>query len=97
MDIDVEYKTGARLYFDAEKIAKDGLLVRDGAHIKVKDFLPLEPYLIWVGTWDSVGLKSQISTPRIFAELSNKTFESIGYVLWARKTERKSTNQKSRK
>lgn len=81
MDIDVEYKTGARLYFDAEKIAKDGLLVRDGAHIKVKDFLPLEPYLIWVGTWDSVGLKSQISTPRIFAELSNKTFESIGYVL----------------
>lgn len=46
MDINAEYKTGARLYFDAEKIAKDGLLVRDGAHIKVKDFLPLEPYLI---------------------------------------------------
>ena len=75
MDIDAEYKTGARLYFDAEKIAKDGLLVRDGAHIKVKHCLPLEPYLIWVSTWDKIGLESQISTPRIFAELSDKTFK----------------------
>lgn len=81
MDIDVEYKTGARLYFDAEKIAKDGLLVRDGAHIKVKDCLPLEPYLIWTATWEKVGLESQISTPRIFTELSDKTFGSIGCVL----------------
>ena len=77
MDIDAEYKTGTRLYFNAEKIAKDGLLVRDGAHIKVKDCLPLEPYLIWVATWDKVGLESQISTPRIFAELSDKTFKNI--------------------
>lgn len=77
MDIDLEYKTGARLYFNAEKIAKDGLLVRDGAHIKVKDCLPLEPYLIWVATWDKVGLENQISTPRIFAELSDKTFKNI--------------------
>ena len=81
MDIDAEYKTGARLYFDAEKIAKDGMLVRDGAHIKVKDCLPLEPYLIWTATWDKVGLESQISTPRIFTELSDKTFGSIGCVL----------------
>lgn len=77
MDIDTEYITGTRLYFNAEKIAKDGLLVRDGAHIKVKDCLPLEPYLIWVATWDKVGLESQISTPRIFAELSDKTFKNI--------------------
>ena len=75
MDINAEYKTGARLYFDAEKIAKDGVLVRDGAHIKVKDGLPLEPYLIWTATWDKVGLESQISTPKIFAELSDKAFE----------------------
>lgn len=75
MDIDAEYKTGARLYFDAEKIAKDGLLVRDGAHIKVKGCLPLEPYLIWTATWDNMGLESQISTPRIFAELSDKKFK----------------------
>lgn len=77
MDIDSEYKTGARLYFDAERIAKDGLLVRDGAHIKVKDCLPLEPYLIWISTWDKIGLENQISTPRIFAELSDNTFKNI--------------------
>lgn len=76
MDIDAEYRTGARLYFDAEKIAKDGLLVRDGAHIKVKECLPLEPYLIWVATWDKIGLENPISTPRIFAELSDKTFKN---------------------
>lgn len=77
MDIDAEYKTGARLYFDAEKIAKDGMLVRDGAHIKVKDCLPLEPYLIWAATWHKVGLESQISTPRIFAELSDEKFNDF--------------------
>lgn len=77
MDINAEYETGARLYFDAEKIAKDGLLVRDGAHVKVKDCLPLEPYLIWIATWDNVGLESPISTPRIFAKLSDENFESI--------------------
>lgn len=77
MDIDAEYETGARLYFDAEKIAKDGMLVRDGAHIKVKDCLPLEPYLIWAATWDNVGMESQISSPIIFAELSDKIFERV--------------------
>ena len=77
MDINAEYKTGARLYFDADKIAKEGLLVRDGAHMKVKDFLPLEPYLIWVATWDSIGLESQLSTPKIFAELSNEKFNDF--------------------
>ncbi len=77
MDIDAEYKTGARLYFDAEKIAKDGLLVRDGAHVKVKDCLPLEPYLIWIATWGNVGLESPISTPRIFAKLSDEKFEKL--------------------
>ncbi len=77
MDIDAEYKTGARLYFDAEKIAKDGLIVRDGAHVKVKDCLPLEPYLIWTATWDKVGLESQISTPRIFSTRADIVFENI--------------------
>ena len=77
MDIDSEYKTGSRLYFDAEKIAKDGLLVRDGAHIKVKDCLPLDPYLIWTATWDKVGLESPISTPRIFTEMSDVKLKSL--------------------
>lgn len=72
MDIDSEYLTGARLYFDAGKMAKDGLLVRDGCHVKVKGSLPLETYLIWAATWDKVGLKNQISTPEVFAKESDR-------------------------
>ncbi len=77
MDADSEYLTGARLYFDAEKMASDGLLLRDGCHLKVKDTLPLHPYLIWVATWDIVGLDSQTSTPRIFAEQSDSVFKNL--------------------
>lgn len=75
MDTDSEYLTGARLYFDATKIAKDGLLIRDGCHLKVKDTLPLSPYLIWSATWNRIGLASRISTPKTFAELSDNLFQ----------------------
>lgn len=71
MDINAEYKTGVRLYFDAKKIAKDGLLIRDGCHMKVKDALPLTPYLIWAATWDKIGLSSPIFTPKIFSEAAD--------------------------
>ena len=74
-DIDEAYLSGARLYFDAQKIAEDGLLVRDGNHIKVKDCLPLQPYLLWTATWENVGLPAQGTTPRIFAETADKKFE----------------------
>jgi hypothetical protein len=77
MDVNAEYLTGARLYFDAKKMAQDGLLVRDGCHIKVKDFLPLKPYLAWTATWDIIGLPSQVSTPEIFARQSDKLFKII--------------------
>ncbi|MBR3954744.1 MAG: hypothetical protein IKJ63_04665 [Clostridia bacterium] len=77
MDVDAEYQTGARLYFNVEKIAKDGLLVRDGAHVKVKDCLPLEPYLIWTATWENVGLTNQNSTPRIFSDLADECFDNL--------------------
>lgn len=77
VDADSEYLTGARLYFDSEKMAKDGLLVRDGSHLKVKDALPLHPYLIWVATWDIIGLESPISTPRIFAEQADRIFQNL--------------------
>lgn len=77
MDANAEYLTGARLYFDARKMAQDGLLVRDGCHVKVKDELPLDPYLIWVATWDTIGLESQISTPKIFSEQADKQFQII--------------------
>lgn len=79
MDANSEYLTGARLYFDTEKIAKDGLLVRDGSHLKVKDALPLDPYLIWVATWDSIGLESQTSTPKIFSEQSDRVFQNLSH------------------
>lgn len=77
LEADVEYLTGARLYFDAKRMAQDGLLVRDGYHLKVKDRLPLKPYLIWTATWETIGLASQVSTPKIFAAQADKQFQSI--------------------
>lgn len=75
MDTNAKYLTGARLYFDGKRIAQDGLLVRDGCHLKVKDMLPLRPYLIWVATWETIELESQVSTPKIFAEQADKKFQ----------------------
>lgn len=75
MDTNAEYLTGARLYFDGKRIAQDGLLVRDGCHLKVKDMLPLRPYLIWVATWETIELESQVSTPKIFAEQADRKFQ----------------------
>lgn len=77
MEEDKEYRTGARLYFDIEKIANDGLLVRDGCHLKVKDMLPLDKYLLWTATWESLNLESEYSTPRKFTSISNETFNSL--------------------
>lgn len=76
MDLDKPYIAGARLYFDCKKIAEDGLLVRDGAHLKVKTKLPLENYLIWSATHDVLGISDE-TTPRIFAEKADKMFEEL--------------------
>lgn len=46
MDIDTEYLTGARLYFHAKRMAQDGLLIRDGCHLKVKGRFHLSNNLI---------------------------------------------------
>jgi len=77
MDGNAEYLTGARLYFDARRIAQDGLLLRDGCHLKVKDSLPLFPYLIWAATWENVGLTSQISTPKLFSKQADRKFQAL--------------------
>lgn len=77
MDPDAEYLTGARLYFDAERMAEDGRLIRDGYHLKVKGALPLSPYLIWAATWETVGLPGPVSAPRIFAEQADRQFQLI--------------------
>lgn len=74
-DSNAEYQSGARLYLDAAKMASDGLLLRDGNHLKVKDQLPLNPYLLWSATWKEIGLPTRITTPAIFASTADKIFE----------------------
>ena len=76
-DPDAPYASGARLYLDAEKMAADGLLVRDGNHRKVKDRLPLEPYLLWTATGENLGLPDRTTTPAIFAQKADSMFEKL--------------------
>lgn len=75
MDSDALYKPGVRLYFDAEKIANDGLLTRDGAHLKVNNKLPFEKYLIWAASLDTIDLDYIEVTPRKFANESDRLFQ----------------------
>ena len=74
MDCDQEYQPGARLYFDMKRIAEDGLLIRDGSEMKVKDVLPLDPYLIWVATIEELDLEPGAITPKQFADKSDSFF-----------------------
>jgi len=73
MDIDSPYIAGARFYFDANRIAEDGLLIRDGGHLKVKDRLPVAPYVHWIATPEVLGI-SENTTPRFFAEKADSAF-----------------------
>ncbi|MBM7614128.1 hypothetical protein [Alkaliphilus hydrothermalis] len=74
LNFDSPYMAGARFYFDADKIAKDGLLVRDGRHLKVRDSLSINSYILWIATPDILGI-SEETTPRIFTEKANTMFE----------------------
>ncbi|MGN1203208.1 MAG: hypothetical protein ACI4RF_07915 [Eubacterium sp.] len=67
------YQAGCRFYLNAKKLANDGLLLRDGQHIKVKIEISLDKYLIWYSTADRIGLPVE-TTPNRFFELSNKEF-----------------------
>ena len=81
MSLDTPYVTGARFYFDCEAIAKDGLLIRDGAHLKVRSKLPLKKYLLWTATPDALGISENI-TPRVFAETADQSFQNkFGIIL----------------
>ena len=73
MNLDGLYTAGARFYFDAAKIANDGLLVRDGVHQKVKERLNLIKYLLWTATSEELGVAER-TTPRIFAETADRIF-----------------------
>ena len=61
------------MYFGAAKIAADGLLLRDGAHLKVQRVLSLEKYLVWTATPKILGI-SEITTPREFGEKADNSF-----------------------
>ncbi|MDE6385660.1 MAG: hypothetical protein K2L36_05880 [Eubacterium sp.] len=76
IDVNQLYTPGVRFYLNAEKLAADGLLLRDGEHIKVKDFIPLDKYLIWYSTAEKLGIKKEW-TPKEFFELSNKKFSEL--------------------
>ena len=76
MDWNQPYQPGARLYFDMRRIAKDGLLVRDGSEIKVKDLLPLKPYLIWSATPKKLDFEYGTVTPKQFAEKADLFFKN---------------------
>lgn len=80
MNLDSTYTAGARFYFSAEKVANDGLLIRDGVHLKVKHRLPFNPYLLWIATPMELGIPEQ-TTPRKFAEMSDRIFsEKFGII-----------------
>lgn len=74
MDIHAKYTPGGRFYFDAKKIATDGLLTRDGAHLKVRDSLEIKKYLLWTATSEIVGLPDE-TTPFEFGTKSDEMFE----------------------
>lgn len=76
IDVNQKYTAGARFYLDAEKLAKDRLLLRDGEHIKVKNSIFLDKYLIWYETAERVGTE-KITTPKMFFENSNKAFLNL--------------------
>lgn len=71
------YRPGARLYFDAAALAHDGLLIRDGCHIKVRDRLPLEPYLLWTATGAALCGGDGVSTPAAFSALADRQFAAF--------------------
>jgi len=77
MDADCEYLPGARFYFSTIELIKSGLLVRDGAHYKVKDGLPLS-YLLFCATKDNITLDGKV-TPRTFAAAADKAFGEHNY------------------
>ena len=67
-DVDVAYVPQARMYFDAHRIIRDGLFVRDAGY-KVHDHLPLAPYLVHTVKADDLVLpESHVYwTPALFA------------------------------
>ena len=75
MDQACAYRPGARLYLDATALARDGLLVRDGAHDKVERWLAMA-YVIFCATPEVVydGAMPETVTPADFAQRADALF-----------------------
>lgn len=73
-DIHTPYTPGARLYLDANKMAKDGLLIRDGAHIKVRENLDLNQYMLLAATKEILDEKREVWTPHTFSKEADLVF-----------------------
>lgn len=57
-----------------KRLQQDGLLTRDGAHLKVRDSLEIKKYLLWTATSVIVGLPDE-TTPFEFGTKSDEMFE----------------------
>ena len=69
------YTPGARLYLDAKKLAADKLLIRDGGHVKIKDYLVLDKYLLFVATSEIVDPKEKNWTPKKFTDKADALYK----------------------
>jgi len=77
---DTEYTPGTRLYFDANRIIRDGLAVRDGLHsLKVRACLPLNPYLAAAITAAELPPlpAGERWTTALFRDRANEAFEEL--------------------
>ena len=73
------YTPGVRLYVDGHRIIRDGLAVWDGVHfLKVRDRVPLEPYLLAAVTTSDLDLERGASewTPRTFLDAATAHFRA---------------------
>lgn len=75
-DINQQYCAGARFYLNAKKLAEDGLLVRDGIHLKVFGKIDLGNYLICYTTPEILEI-NEITTPKLFFQRSNAYFKRL--------------------
>lgn len=91
-DENAVYEPGVRLYLDAHSLALDQKLLRDGAHIKVKDAFVLKDYLVQVVTTEDF-IDQMEWTPKLFSEKSDELVKenTHGTVLARQKNQLKST------
>ncbi|MDO8585809.1 MAG: hypothetical protein Q7T82_02105 [Armatimonadota bacterium] len=81
---DTPYTPGVRMYFDGHRIIRNGLAVSDGLHLlKVRDRLPLDPYLVMAVSVKDVDPRGDVEvwTPWTFLNRANEYFaaRAVGF------------------